>query len=128
MFKNEFLIFNVNLIRYYTVVFQCLYSVNCFNTVSTLEDMKKQELKDYSWVVRGSQRKAVLMVMERMMTPTEIYGQAKKVNPNITLNNTSDVLREFKIHHIAECLNPNEKTGRLYALTKKGKKVKEELR
>ncbi len=89
--------------------------------------MKKQELKDYSWIVRGSQRKAVLKVMEKIMTPTDIYHHAKKHNPNITLNNTSDVLREFKIHSLAECLNPDEKTGRLYTLTKKGKKVKEKI-
>ncbi len=89
--------------------------------------MKKQDLKDYSYIIRGSQRKAVLKVMERIMTPTEIYQQAKKINPKITLNNTSDVLRDLKEHSYAKLLNPQEKVGRLYELTKKGKKVKEEL-
>jgi 3-deoxy-D-arabino-heptulosonate 7-phosphate (DAHP) synthase class II len=63
------------------------------------------------------------MVMERMMTPSEICRQAKQINPQITLNNCSDVLRDFKEKNYVEVLNPSEKTGRLYTLTRKGRDV-----
>ena len=78
--------------------------------------------KDYFWVVRGKQRKKVIKVMNKAKIPTQIKEDAK-----LSLNNVSDVLREFKKKKLAKCLNPKEKTGRLYKLTPKGMKIKEML-
>jgi len=76
--------------------------------------------KDYSWVVRGKQRKKIIKVMNKPKIPTEI-----KENTKLSLNNVSDILREFRKKKIAKCLNPKEKMGRLYKLTPKGMRIKE---
>ncbi len=78
--------------------------------------------EDYSWVVRGRQRKRVLRAMNKTKIPTEIKEETK-----LSLNNVSDVLRDFRRKKIVKVLNPKEKTGRLYKLTPKGMKIKEML-
>jgi len=49
--------------------------------------------KDYSWIVRGKQRKKIIKVMDnnKPKIPTQIKEQTK-----LSLNNVSDILREFK--------------------------------
>ena len=84
--------------------------------------MSNNYYKDYSWVVRGRQRRKVIKVMDKPKTPTQIKEETK-----LSLNNVSDVLREFRKKHIAKCLNPKQKTGRLYELERKGKKIKDNL-
>ncbi|MCH7850096.1 MAG: MarR family transcriptional regulator [Nanoarchaeota archaeon] len=76
--------------------------------------------KDYYWVIRGSQKKKIIKVMDKPKIPTEI-----KEETNLSLNNVSDILQEFKKKKIVKCLNPGEKTGRLYTLTPKGMKIRE---
>ena len=83
---------------------------------------KKISTKDLSWVKRGKQRKKIITKLDGPETPTEI---AKK--SGYSLNNTSRVLNDLKKHNLAKCLNPKEKTGRLYVLTQKGKIIKDEL-
>ena len=82
------------------------------------------ELEDYSWIVRGKQRKAVIKAItyRKPQTPTELAHKSK-----LSLNHTSRVLSELKKKELAKCLNPKNKTGRLYILTKKGKVVKDKL-
>ncbi len=75
---------------------------------------------DYAWIIRGSQKKKVIKAMDNPKIPTEI-----KKETNLSLNNVSDVLREFKRKKIVKCLNPKEKTGRLYKLTPKGMRIRE---
>ncbi len=76
--------------------------------------------EDYYWIVRGKQRKKIIKVMGKAKIPTEIKEDTK-----LSLNNVSDVLREFKKKKIVKCLNPKEKTGRLYKLTPKGMRIRE---
>lgn len=76
--------------------------------------------EDYYWVVRGKQRRKIIKVMDKEKIPTEIKEETK-----LSLNNVSDVLREFKKKKIVKCLNPKEKTGRLYKLTPKGMRIRE---
>ncbi len=76
--------------------------------------------EDYYWVIRGKQRKKIIKVMGKTKIPTEIKEETK-----LSLNNISDVLREFKKKKIAKCLNPKERTGRLYKLTPKGMRIRE---
>ena len=76
--------------------------------------------KDYSWIARGKQRKKILKAMGKAKIPTQIKEETK-----ISLNNVSDVLREFRKKKIAKCLNPKQKTGRLYELTPKGMRIRE---
>jgi predicted transcriptional regulator len=81
------------------------------------------EFKDYSWVVRGRQRKKIILAMDKPKIPTQIKDDTK-----LSLNNVSDVLRDFKKKKIAKCMNPKERTGRLYKLTSKGMKIRDAIR
>lgn len=77
---------------------------------------------DYSWIVRGKQRKQILKNMNGPKIPTQIKEATK-----LGLNNVSDVLRAMSKRKIVECKNPLSKTGRIYILTKKGLKLKQEF-
>jgi ArsR family transcriptional regulator, cadmium/lead-responsive transcriptional repressor len=87
--------------------------------------MNKLEL--VSWILRGSQRRVIFEVLEGKMIPAQIFQKARLINKKITRNNVSDILREMRENNLVECLNPNEKKGRIYQLTKKGLEVKKEL-
>tara|TARA_Y100000310_G_C20094431_1_gene539802 strand:- start:7 stop:267 length:261 start_codon:yes stop_codon:yes gene_type:complete len=84
--------------------------------------MNKEELKLYSWVVRGSQRTKVLKAFNGHITPTQVKNVTK-----LGLNNVSDILRLFVKMNLAICLNEDEKLGRIYELTDIGKKIKGKL-
>lgn len=83
--------------------------------------------KSYSWLVRGIQREAIIKVMGKPKMPSRICKEAKELNEKINLNSTSEVLRDFVRKGIAVCLNPEQKVGRLYELTEKGRNLREEL-
>jgi len=79
--------------------------------------------EDYSWVLRGKQRRKIIEVLNKPKIPTQIKDDA-----NLSLNNVSDVLRGFRNKKIVKCLNPKEKTGRIYELTPKGMKIRDKLK
>lgn len=83
---------------------------------------KKDTNGDYSWVIRGSQKKKILQSLNKPKIPTQI-----KEDTRLSLNNVSDVLRQFKNKKIVKLLNPKEKTGRIYELTVKGKRIRERI-
>jgi len=82
--------------------------------------MKNYEL--YSWVLAGTQRVAVIKVMDKPKIPRDLSKESK-----ISSNDTSRVLRSFVKKGIAVCLNEESKKGRLYQLTKSGKAIREEM-
>lgn len=84
---------------------------------------EKEEIDNLSWVVRGKQRREIIVHMEGVQTPSEIAKDSKH-----SLNHTSRVLKEFRRHKLAKLLNPKEKTGRLYKLTSQGKVIRDRIR
>jgi hypothetical protein len=84
-------------------------------------------LKLYAWVVRGRQRIAIIKSMHKPMTVTKISKDSKQYNDKISLNNCSDIVRSFARTGLAICLNSNDRTGRLYKLTKAGEQIRIEL-
>ena len=82
--------------------------------------MEKADIGLYSWILRGSQRRKVLKVLDKPKTPTIVQEETQ-----IKVSNVSDVLREMEDKGLTKCLNPKDKKGRLYTLTKKGFKVRE---
>jgi predicted transcriptional regulator len=82
----------------------------------------KLNLKDYSWVIRGKQRRDIIRHIREIDTPTQISQKS-----GYSLNNTSRVLNEFSKKSIAKCINPKQKTGRLYTLTSKGRLIKSKI-
>lgn len=84
----------------------------------------EQLYEEYAWVSRGRQRQAVIKALFKPMTPTELRKKSVEYNKRISLSNVSDVLRHFVRHGLAECMNPEVRTGRLYRLTDIGEEVR----
>ena len=80
--------------------------------------MKKDIFELYTWVYRGKQRRAIILVLDKPKTPTKIKEETK-----IKVTNVSDVLRAMEKKGLVKCLNPKDKLGRFYDLTKVGKEV-----
>jgi len=85
------------------------------------------EMELIAWILRGSQRRIIFRLMDKIQVPSQIYRQAYLINPKISRNNVSDILSEFRREKIAECLNPTKRIGRLYKLTKLGEKLKDKI-
>ncbi len=77
---------------------------------------------DYSFVVRGKQRRKIILLMDMGKTPTELKRES-----GFNFNNVSRVLVQFEKNKLARCLTPKQEVGRVYALTLRGKAVREEL-
>ena len=89
--------------------------------------MIKTNLELLAWVLRGSQRREIIKVMDKPKIPAQIYKEAIKLNSKITRNSTSDVLKTFVKKKLARCINPKEVKGRIYELTKKGKDLRKKV-
>ena len=84
--------------------------------------MKKELIKDYSWVIGGSQRVKIIKAIKKIKTPKEISTETK-----IKFSNVSDGLKALSKRKLVKCLNPKNHLGRLYELTIKGKLIQKEL-
>ena len=71
-----------------------------------------------SYVVRGKTRLDILKALDKPMTPTQISEKLK--NHRSTMSRTLLAMQKMGL---VKCLTPKEKTGRLYARTKKGEGV-----
>ena len=85
------------------------------------------DLKLYAWITRGRQRMAMLKAFSMPMTSSQIHKKSKHYNKKISLNNTSDILRDFVRQGIAVCLNNEDRVGRIYQLSKDGEEIRKEL-
>ena len=87
-----------------------------------MRKLSSAEIKELSWIKRGKQRREIILYLKGTKTPSEVAKES-----GYSLNHTSRVLNEFKRHKLATVLNPQEKTGRLYQLTPKGKLLRDRL-
>ncbi|MBI3852707.1 MAG: hypothetical protein HY298_20830 [Verrucomicrobia bacterium] len=76
---------------------------------------------DVPWLKRGRQRAAVAQALRKPMTGTEICATAQAINPHIQLRDVWHLLRQMQEREIVYCINPRLVTGRLYALTERGR-------
>lgn len=81
-----------------------------------------------SYVKRGKNRKKVFMVMENSIMPSEISNKVYGSSSNTNFTLVSRALGELAEKDLVKVINPQEKTGRLYKLTPKGKKIQEKLK
>ena len=90
----------------------------------------KTNLQFLSWIVRGHIRKFVFLKINKRITPSEIVeklaGSERRRSESHYVQ-VSRALAELEAQKLVKCLNPNEKTGRFYELTKRGKNIKKEL-
>ncbi len=73
---------------------------------------------DVSYVIASKTRKAILLKLETPRTPTFL---AKDLS--INLANVSRALTELESKDVVICLTPEQKVGKIYSLTKKGKDI-----
>ena len=71
-----------------------------------------------SFVIRGKNRKAVLISLTTPKTPTILASELHKSIPNI-----SRALRELRSRRLVESLTPNARAGKLYVVTGQGRAV-----
>ncbi len=75
-------------------------------------------------VKRGSNRFKIFLAIEDNMMPSDIVRKIYGKYSVTSFNLVSRALRELKELGLVKVLNPKEKTGRVYILTEKGKKIK----
>ena len=76
----------------------------------------------YSFVLRSKNRRLVLSALTQPKTPSRIAKET-----GILLPHVSRALKELEEKGLVKCLTPNEKLGRIYALTELGKQILEIL-
>ncbi len=70
----------------------------------------------YSFVVVSKPKTNIVKLLaEKPLTPTQIQRETK-----LNLSHVSRLLKSLKEKDIIECLNPVQRKGKLYSLTKKG--------
>ena len=67
-------------------------------------------------------KKTVKTLNNNVKTPTQIANDS-----GIRTNHISKVLRELKEKNVVECINEDEKKGRLYRLTSLGEEIAKKL-
>ncbi len=108
-----------------------------FGSESSFQELPPEIIADYTWIMRGKHRRAVIKVMDGRKTPSQIHRDVVKSSENLptksihyvklSLNSTSDTLRGFRKKGIAVCINQERRVGRLYELTKKGKAIRGQM-
>ena len=79
-----------------------------------------ENIKTASYIDRSKQRKEIVSILsnDSFKKPSDL---AKELN--IRTNHVSRVLKDLKEENIVICVNEEEKRGRLYKLTDKGKEA-----
>ena len=72
----------------------------------------------YAWVNRGSRRKSVLELLAKSEKPLSTNYIKKSLK--IAISQASFTLKELFDKKLIESVNPKDKIGKLYVITKKG--------
>jgi len=75
----------------------------------------------YAWVKRGKRRQYTLQVFNKAPQPLTINDIHEK--SKIAISQASATVAELEQTGLIECLNPQDKIGKLYQLTKEGKEI-----
>ena len=86
--------------------------------------------EEYAWIIRGKQRKEVLINFpEKPITAEELRKIInEKTELKLSLREVSRHLTSFSEKEFLKCLTPDAPYCRLYQITKKGIKIKEEIK
>jgi len=74
-----------------------------------------------AWLRRGSRRKSVLQLLTKSNNPLSADDVKKTLH--IAMSQASATLKELRKKNLVVCLNPQDKIGKLYNITKKGEGV-----
>lgn len=86
----------------------------------------KTNLELSSWVLRGKFRREVFFKVGNRTMPSDLVEQISKDKRKSASDyaQVSRAIEELEVQGLINCLNPKEKTGRFYQLTKKGISLK----
>ena len=73
--------------------------------------------------LRGKQRAAVYAALEKPASGRQILEKVRRDLPFMTYQDLRHILRDFEKRGIAVCLNPEDRTGRLYVLASAANKT-----
>jgi|TARA_Y100000310_G_C20696925_1_gene826360 predicted transcriptional regulator len=79
----------------------------------------------YAWLKRGNRRKEVLKVIASSNTPLTVNEIKTKVK--IAMAQASFTVKELLNKRLIDCLNPNDKIGKLYKINKGGRDLLNEI-
>jgi predicted transcriptional regulator len=78
--------------------------------------------EDVSYIIRSKNRKSVILELETPKTPTMLARTLKTSMPNI-----SRTLTQLQNKGLVTCLTPEERVGKIYSLTDKGKEASKKI-
>lgn len=79
--------------------------------------------KEVGFVIRSKNR---TKVMKSLQNDVKIPSQIA-IDIGIKTNHVSNNLKILKDHELVECINPEDRKGKLYRLTEKGNKIMEKI-
>lgn len=79
-----------------------------------------------AWLKRGSRRKSVLEFVFKYNHPVSANDVKKELK--IAMSQASITLKELKEKNLIDCLNTQDKIGKLYRITKKGREYLENVK
>jgi DNA-binding PadR family transcriptional regulator len=75
------------------------------------------------WLKRGRQRSAVVRILKKPMTATEIHRAVWNINPHLQLRDLWRILPALEARGLVVCRPPRHRPGRLYGLSDLGWQV-----
>ena len=75
----------------------------------------------YAWVKRGKRRQKTLELFNKATNPLTINDIHEK--SKIALSQASATIAELENTGLIECLNPQDKIGKLYRISEEGKEI-----
>lgn len=85
--------------------------------------MENEIAKICAWLMSGSRRLKIFKTLETPKIPKFIQQETK-----LPFSNVSEGLTILMNKNLVECINPEDKVGRMYKLTELGEKVMEEIK
>lgn len=79
--------------------------------------------KAVSFILASKERQALLAILEAPRTPTQLAKLLGMSQPNI-----SHKLKDLQDNGLVECVNPENRKGRIYRLTASGTKTLKKLK
>ena len=77
----------------------------------------------FEWIKKSKQRIAIVKILKKPMSASEICIETKKHNVSIWFSDISKIMREFQKHGIIKVINPDYVNGKLYCFTNKGREI-----
>lgn len=79
----------------------------------------------FAWIKRGETRKKVLKIIQTSKNPITI--NEIKEECKISISQCSLIVKQLEEKKLIECLNPKDKIGKLYRISKIGKEIINEV-